>query len=281
MDPVTTIAGTAAITIATEKFVEGAWESGKRWLAARYESHKEKALQKAQENAGSFLEKLRVMVETLEKEGKVPPEVVERALENPGFAIFLQQALTAAAETEEPEKHDLLARLVSERLAAPTESLLALTSRTALEVIPSLSLTQLKVLGLKATIAWLVPKGQPADGTPQDELHRWFLDWLAVVWAPYRDLRFRWLDLDYLEARACLRHQERAEYALPWLINVKRVGLGFKASDLVASESGESVATLWEVGQLCRYTLTALGALIGLYVSDLLTGQKTSLEDWE
>lgn len=62
----------------------------------------------------------------------------------------MQQALLGSARTGDEGKHDVLTRVVANRLDADAESIRALATRIAVEAIPVLISHQVQYLGLAA-----------------------------------------------------------------------------------------------------------------------------------
>ncbi|GAG79826.1 unnamed protein product, partial [marine sediment metagenome] len=99
-----------------------------------------KAQEKAKENAGRFIEKIGLKVKALEDDYTIPKERIENAQEQPDFSALLQKSIISAAQTESENKHDILSRLITKRLQTENESLLALSSRIACDVVIRISL---------------------------------------------------------------------------------------------------------------------------------------------
>jgi hypothetical protein len=278
MEPVTTIVATAAITVAVEKFAESAIRIGKPRVAALYQFLGPQALAKAEGNIASFVGRLRVMVGTLVEEGEVSPQAAERALDNPDLALLVTDAVLAAAQTESQQKHDLLARLVAERLASKPDDLLSLVSKRACDTIPALSPTHLRILGLMATTQVMNPAPSLLAGVSPEEQKALAIDWLIHQWAAYSQLICTRMDFLHLQAESCMAEAETIG-GLEGV--VQSMGCGsFLTAELKSNPVIGHIYGLWRDEGGLRHKLTPKGCLIGIYVSDLLTGNRTDLSEF-
>ena len=156
-EPLSLIALGAAIGGGAGKFVEKAWDSGEKWIVSYFANHQEKAREKAEENSADFLKKLGKRVSELEKSRQVSEEALVTAQEHPDFSVVLQKAMLSAAQTDSEEKHELLSRLVAERIQASPESMLSMASKMACDAISFTTPNQLKILGLLTNILYNLP----------------------------------------------------------------------------------------------------------------------------
>jgi hypothetical protein len=138
-DPISLIALGAVAGGAAGKFTEKAYDSLSVWVGEYFNTHQPKAKEKAQQNGLDFLVELSQRVQILEQSERVSKEQIETAQEDPNFSDALHKSLMVAAQTDNKDKHILLANTLSERLAAEPESLLALTSKMSLDVISNVS----------------------------------------------------------------------------------------------------------------------------------------------
>ncbi len=157
VDPLSLIALGAAVGGATGKFVEKAWDSGERWITSYFADHHPKAVAQAQANSADFLNELATRVKSLEDCGSVTKEQIEAAQEHPDFSVSLQKAMLTAAQTEDHQKHQLLARTLADRLGAKPEGMRAMASKMALDAIGYMTPAQLKLLGLVADLLYVNP----------------------------------------------------------------------------------------------------------------------------
>ena len=128
-DPLSLIAMGAAVGGAAGKFVEKAWDSGEKWITSYFADHRPKAIAQAQANSAEFLNELAKRVKSLEDQGTVSKEQIEVAQEHPDFSVALQKAMLTAAQTEDPQKHQLLARTLADRLGAKPEGMRAMKTQ--------------------------------------------------------------------------------------------------------------------------------------------------------
>lgn len=156
-DPLSMVAIGAAIGGATGKFVEKAWDSGEKWITTYFSDHRPKAIAQAQENSLEFVQELARRVRLLEEKGSVSREQIEAAQEQPDFSIALQTAMLTAAQTSDHQKHQLLARVLSERLDSKADSLRALASKIALDSIGYTTPSQLRLLAFVADLFYVSP----------------------------------------------------------------------------------------------------------------------------
>ena len=267
-DPIlNTIVGAGTATL-----VNLAWDSGKRWLAARFADHQEKARKKGIENALKFLRELGERVDELEKTNQVSEQSLSTALEHPDFSVFFQKALLSAAQTDNRDKHLLLSGLVEERLQASPEALRSLASKMACDVIAYITPNQLQILGLAATVMHI---------GPLEELDRTeVMQWLQKKLPPFMDVNLGSLNYTHLESLSCVSSVALVPGSLPKVLRIK-FGDGFDASEFLSTQLGQDLRRLWEEEDLQRYTLTTVGKLLGVMVSDLQFGDRTDLSSWE
>lgn len=270
-EPMSMIAIGAAIGGAAGKFVEKAWDSGEKWLANYFVNHHQKAQEKAKENAGRFIEKIGLKVKAMENDHTIPKERIENAQEQPDFSALLQKSIISAAQTGSESKHDILARLITERLQTENESLLALSSRIACDVVPSLTEKQLQILGLSSDIYVIIPL-QKLDENQ-------YYQWLMSRFTPYKNLTFGHLDMLHIEALSCGNFQPFLGRDLKEILSGKNHNV-FNYDLFAESEIGKSILKLWKQNKLEAFNLTTIGQLIGIMVSDRLSNSKTSFANW-
>lgn len=161
MEPLSIAIISGAVGGAAGAFSKEVWDLGKNWLHSYLKDHKPEAIAKAEQNSLDFLAQLAQRVKTLEEQGEQQKKVIEDSLNQPDFSILLQKAILSSAQTEDKGKHEILARLVADRLIQDGESLLALCSKQATDVIPMLNSGQMKILGVLTTIFFIRPKTFP------------------------------------------------------------------------------------------------------------------------
>jgi len=184
--------------------------------------------------------------------------------------------MLASARTSSSEKHRLLARVVSERLLAGTESLAHLAGNMAVGAIPYLSSKHLRSLGVLTVVSMLKPAHIPAK-LPASGLQLWYGSWLERTLSPLLPIgSMTYGDYTHLESVSCILY-------LPfWSRPLQQLLL--PPGDLAASwdsqrfleqsEVGKHLAAFWESG-MKHARSTSVGKLIGVHTKDLLTGRQT------
>jgi len=279
-DPISIIAIGAAIGGVAGKFVEKAWDSGEKWLETFFANHRQNAQKEASKNAASFLKKVADNVKIIEDSGETPRETIESAQDHPDFSVLLQKAIIASAQTENSDKHTLLARLVTERLKARPETILSLSSKMACDAISYTTTNQLKVLGLMANLLYIRPSILQNAPANQDSYSSWLTPYLIRTFNPYIDLKVSLLDLTHLESLSCIRIKQIISYQINELFMVKNKNLRFEWDQFVNTQPlGKHILDLWK-NSLQYIDLTSVGQLLGIYTSDMLTGSRTKIQGW-
>lgn len=269
-DPLSLVALGAAVGGAAGKFAEKAWDAGEKWLTTYFKNHHQKAQEQAKVNAADFLADLAQQVKKLEESNEVPRDRIEGAQEHPDFSVALQKALLSAAQTDDKDKHQLLARLLADRLKAAPESLIALATKMACDAIAFTTPGQLKILGFDSVLLYVMP----GSSLPEDQYNQW----LSRHLEPFRGLEIRPLDFIHLEALSCLKIESFMGRDIEQVLRNKNKG-AFDAAFL-SSALGVFVKSVWNEKGLQGVTLTSIGQIIGVYASDLLTGTTTQFTEW-
>jgi len=273
-DPLSLIAVSAlsgAIGGGAGKFVEKAWDSGEKWVVSHFANHQEKAREKAEENSADFLKKLGTRVSELEKNNQVSEESLVTAQEHPDFSVVLQKAMLSAAQTDNESKHDLLSRLVSERIQVSPESMISMASKMACDAISYTTPNQLQILGLLANILYIQPTGltQQANQIP----------WLEARMGPFLDVSATPLDYMHLESLSCMKFESFMTRDLSAILTQKMVR-NFDYETFKATELGEKLVDIWDAKSLNSCQLTTVGQILGIMVTDQYTGSKTNFSGW-
>jgi hypothetical protein len=269
-DPLSYVAIGAAIGGAAGKFVEKAWDSGEKWITTYYANHRPRAVEKAQENSADFLSDLATRIKMLEDRGAVSKEQIENSQDHPDFSGTLHKAMLTAAQTDDHDKHQLLARILAERLAAPAEGLRAMASKMACDVVGYMTPGQLRLLGLVVELLYI----RSYNPVPADVYRARFESRLS----PYATQMFTSLDLLHLESLSCLRYLSFASHDLGETLAEKNGGVYDTAT--LETPLGIHIKSLWEQG-LQAIELTSVGQLIGTYVADSLTHVTASFDGWD
>lgn len=281
VDP-TSIAIGVAIGTATRIFIDKTLSLGGKWLAERFQGHLPKAKEKAQQNAVDFIEQLAQRVKSLEEQGEQYKGIINESLSQPDFSILLQKAMMSSAQTEDKQKHELLARLVADRLTKESDSLFSLTSQLACDALSRMNIKQMKILGCLATVYFIRPKPFPPTNMPSQDIGEWWVKWLTERLIIYQDITPVKMDYLHLESLSCIKWNESLTYSFEDEINFpKGSGMIFNQLAFTRTEVGKKILQLWEyeLGLGGAYP-TTVGILIGIYVSDMLLGITTPLEEW-
>ncbi|MFC1954865.1 LPO_1073/Vpar_1526 family protein [Chloroflexota bacterium] len=279
VDPASIAIG-VAIGTATRKFVDTTLSLGGEWLAERFKGHLPKAKEKAQQNTVDFIEQLAQRVKTLEEQDEQNKTIIDESLSQPDFSTLLQKAVISSAQTEDKQKHEFLARLVTDRLSQSSESLFTLTSQLACDAISRLNISQIKLLGVLATIFFIRPIPFPPNDVPQQEVEDSWSKWLEEKLSIGQDINANIMDYLHLQSLSCIKWDPYLERELEELLNFpKDSGLKFDYKMFSETDLGIKISQLWKSG-LGGALPTTIGILIGIYVSDMLLNTTTPLDEW-
>ncbi len=239
-----------------------------------------KGWKKARQNALSFQKILVQEVDRLRKEvtNKNIRQKIKSALEDPDFLSLLRNAVNISSNTDNEEKHKILARIISERLGADSESLLSLTSRLACNTVEHLTPLQLRFLGLIALVSY-IPRPPLSHDTPL-EFTQGIVKWMTWQLGLHGGVVcLRKIDYDHLQSVSCIE-------LIPNQSNLIRTLNPFEYHDYDAPfhefihnvPDGMILNQLWHEG-MGNVQLTTTGRLIGIYVHDELSQTRTLL-DW-
>lgn len=275
VEPLSIVMISAVVGGTAGKIVEKSWNLGEKWLSGYFKGHLPKAREAAEQNALHFLSSLANRVDVLEKTVTAENrKAMEYALENPDFSVLLQKAILISSRTDSTEKHNILGRLVADRLTSGSEDLVSLTSNLACEAIQYLGTRHLHTLGICVTITSIRPDAKSIQFT---DYSAWLSDQLRPMidsagCTPH--------DLYHLMGVSCLHYQDFMFGDLKEYLEPQRdSGITWSAEDFLEKHPvGVKLKQLWDSG-LESVTLTSVGSLIGIYVSDNLTGETTHL-DW-
>lgn len=265
------------------KFAEKAWDSGQKWLSTYFQNHSEKVQEQAKLNSLDFLTELAKRVKALEESNPIYKQQIEAAQDRPDFSGLLKQAILNSSETQSSEKHILLARLVSQKLIFSQESTWSLASKMACEAISSTNTRQLKILGLQTTLLSINPVNIHFNLASKEELQKRLIDWLISRLTVYHDLQVKDWDLIHLEALSCLKFDRFLGDDLGNCLSRKVPSLygedfQFNMEKFQKCDIGSHVFNLWNNFGLKSVSLTSVGNIIGVYVSDMVTGSNTTIE---
>lgn len=279
VEPTSIILG-AAIGGAAGKFFEKAWNQGEKWISNYFKDHAPKAIEKAQQNSLEFLNELAKKVKNLEEQGEKYKSIIEESLNQPDFSVLLQKSMISSAQTKDKQKHEILARIVADRLSQDSESLLALCSQQAAEVIPLLNSRQMKILAFLTTVFFIRPNVFPPPNIVNHDtaLNMWYGQWLTERLCIYEDLTVRNTDYLHLESLSCIKWDTIISRDLGVILNPKpETKFKFDKNAFLDTTVGKKINELWNSG-LKSALPTTVGQVIGVYTSDNLTGGVTSFD---
>ncbi len=270
-EPMSMIALGAAIGGGAGKFVEKAWDSGEKWVVSHFANHQEKATAKAVENSIEFLTMLGKRVTDLEERNQVSEEFLSTAQEHPDFSVVLQKAMLSAAQTENQTKHDILSRLVAERIQASPESLVSMASKMACDVVSYTTPNQLLILGLLVNVLYITPAGSLNEKQK--------IDWIQTRLTRFIDVKPKNIDYTHLESLSCMKVTSIISRDLAKVLKAK-LGDTFDFDGFVSTPLGERLAHMWKDDGLQKCDLTTVGQMLGVMVNDQRGGGKTGFTGW-
>jgi len=280
MEPLSIIAISAAAGGIAGKFVEKAWDSGAKWLSNYFKDHEPKAREEAERNSLDFLSQLAERVKLLEHQKEENTKLIEDSLNHPDFSVLLQKAIISSAQTNNKQKHELLARLVSDRLTKEPESLFGLSSKLACDAVSMLNVRQMKILGLLISLMAVRPRPFPPPQVTKEIFDIWFVKWLEERLYVYQDLTFNNMDFLHLESLSCVKWDPIVSRKLNKMLSPsEETGFTFDYKVFSGTLVGRKIEELWKLG-LNHAIPTTVGQVIGIYVSDMLTNTTTSFDGW-
>jgi hypothetical protein len=194
-DPISLIALAAAVGGVAGKFAEKTWESSERWLSERFGSHAAAAREQARENAADFVRQLARHIKALEDGHSVDQHQINASATHPQFSSLLQRSVLNAAETDESEKHNLLAQLIAIRLRSSAETTLALASQLASDAIAHSTRRQLTLMAIRCFFEEIRPR--------KGLTFLQYKGWIEICLDPFAEFEFHVIDAKHLVAIAC------------------------------------------------------------------------------
>lgn len=282
MEPLSIAVIAGAVGGAAGKLVEKAWDCGAQWLSDYFRHHLPEAQEAARSNALDFLADLAKRVREIEEAAADSARVqqqIEDALNDPAFSHTLQKALLTSSTTASSDKHQILARIVSERLLAEPEGLVALTTGLACDAVGNLTARQLDFLGLAVLIFGIRPT-EALRITPdviRGERYAAWLEQYVSLHLPVESLRY--IEYAHLEALSCLRYEPIIGRALKTTLgNIPALDtqIEWPFDAFVESAAGRRVAELWEQG-MKSITLTTVGDIVGITVHNIKARVTTTM----
>lgn len=270
---------------AASGLVKSIWDSfGGRWVDTYWERHRPEAQRRAREQAqamlASLVERLSLLDQEMTHQGKTIESLGE-TLSEPDFSAVLESAIIAAARTDDHDKHQLISRMIAERLISPADDLRILVAPLVVDAIPRLGKRHLEQLALATLVYTIRPLNllRPLSTSWDQQEYR---DWWQAALSFYPEVRPRALDMAHLMSVPCAK-VETHNSDLAQTLTIP--GEKFQEEDtfirtfLKDTEEGRRLEHAWNAG-LGSLTLTSVGMLIGTYVHDLYTGVQTNLIVW-
>ncbi len=280
MDPNTALVVGGAISGAAGALVQQTLTSGGAWLKERFAGHQPAAMQHAVVNVNDFLNELGARIQKMEESNLALRERIASAMEHPDYSVLMQRAVLAAAQTDERDKHILLAQLVSERLRVDEDTTLARTSHLACEAIADLTGKQLKILGFLYTLeaGHFPPRSSPSSPGLLRMLEQ---QWAQLTLKPYADLDCDQGDRRHLVSARCLGGRFGG-FLVPSLDSMLKAATSsdFPYGDFVSTDFGAQLQAVYEGQKLNGMELTSAGSLIGMLVADQLASRPTDITSW-
>lgn len=293
LDPETWISATEIALVGglTGAFSQDIYNSGRNWILARFIGHPKEAQESAQNNVNNFFGEVNIRVGALEKLNENIEDEEKRALSDPDYTYLLYEAVLGAARTNSEQKHKLLARLVTDRLAAEPDSLRTLAAHMACNAVPQLSNMHLKLLGVLYII-----RHQPVPSyimdLPYDERIDVGTKWCLTEIAPFIPIgEITDFDFAHLIAVSCITYVPQMIYSrigctpepdywkLPIVVRGKLCSLKelyclpqpVKEPSMEQDQIGKDLLSAWENSDMRKASLTPAGSLIGMYVRDTIS----------
>jgi len=249
------------------------------WLRERFSGHTELAYQRAHNNSEAFIINLSNRLQNIENSMAEDQSIVSKmgqAMEHPDVAAAIQDALYSAARTNDPQKHDLLSRAITERMLSDHDGVQALATNQALSVIPRLSPIHLDALGLTTLVYSIRPTLDSA--IPPKTIARELEFWLASqvsLYLPIDDVSY--MDAKHLMSNGCLIFQGNFSNDLKRVLSPDGVDdFEWTSDGFFESELGQKLQSAWgSFGTHCQ--LTSVGEIIGIYVHDSKSGRRTEI----
>lgn len=160
--------------------VRGAIIPAYRWVARRFQDANPEVKERIVKNARDFGERLNRVGKEVAAESRENERAMESAGTEVSVTAMVQDAVEIAVETDDPEKHEYLARMVVMRMLTENESNLAISIRLACEATRNLTRKHLHTLGL------LVLFGS-FPGEEELTLEA-YSEWLEKCFHPFEDM---------------------------------------------------------------------------------------------
>lgn len=275
IDPYSAILLSGAGGAVAAEFFKKAWNSGEKWLNNYFQEHQPEAQEKAKENAFDFLVDLGNRIQKLEniaEDDSTIKNKLENALSDPDFSAILKDAILFSSRTSSKEKHNLIARVVSERLLSESDSIESSMGSMSIEAIFHLSSDHLRIIAISCFIAAMEP-GETPSNLSEEEYKKWWAEWFIndiEVLMPKKMVVF--FDYLHLLSVSCATLVQFRSDLKKVISHNSEVNL-YDFDILKEYNIGLELLNLWNNG-LKLFSLTSIGYHLGLYVMDEIFDEK-------
>lgn len=276
IDPYTVALSAGVATGVGQEIVKKAWKTGEKWLNNYFKDHQQLAQDKARENSINFLIELGLRINKLENKIYDKSESKERMLKvlsDPDFSALLKDAIIASARTNSIEKHKLLAFILAEKLTTKPESLDSLLANKAVEIVPTISVTHLKLLAI-ITLIHFGPGFIPLD-VPKDKRCEWYIKWLILTFSKLLPIEFEEGDIDYLFSISCLTLNPDFSPLQEILFKNDKVKIECDSAKFWESDSGKKIVDIWD--NIKYGGPHFIGSFIGYLVIEEIVGEESDI----
>ena len=282
MDPLIT---GALVGGAAGKFVEKLSEKGVDWLIGLVAAQSPAAQEQIKRNSENFLGHLSKRVERLEHEVTASNrrEIFDDALAHPSSSLMLKKVMTSAAATDSETRHNVLSELIAQRLQSGAEDMIALAGNAACDVVLSLSVRQINLLAVLASVQSIGPTRKLKVATPELATEV-FVDWCKKNLHPFysvADLKnITPLDFDHLVALSCLSMSIGSKDILKIMRSKLLENVEERSGDPTNIESlgwPEGFFQMWQ-HHGAHASLTSIGTLIGVLHRDAVLKSQTLIQ---
>ncbi|MCK9151547.1 LPO_1073/Vpar_1526 family protein [Methanobacterium alcaliphilum] len=254
-----------------------------KWINKYYKNHQPQVQEQAKINTLDFLVELGNRLQNLEKQFEEKFETldaVQKTLNNPDFAIILQNAILTAARTSSYEKHKLLAQVISFRIQQESETFKSITCNMAVNALPNLSTKHLKILSVMAFLMY-ISKTIEIPEIPPEEASTWWNEYLIKNLSPLLPINsWNKMDFYHLNSASCIILTEGNLISpttgyVDYLGRKKNLRI-WKSNDFSSSEIGKRIKDL--SNEFHGSKLTSIGLLIGICAYGSFTDNDTNCD---
>ena len=251
------------------EFLPTVFKCAQNWISIKFLDHPQEAIDAANRNFDDFRGQVNISLGGFQQiEGF--EEKMEHAAADPDYTTLLQEAALGAARTNSVQKHKLLARLVTNRLAAEPDSLRTLAAHMACNAVPQLSPKHLRFLAFM-TVVYAREHPQDILGASDEETIKNGLEWLLKELSSLMPIeRMSSFDYTHLSAASCITFGHNID-----LLDVLQQRFGVKQMSRAWIEHyGKELSQVWVEHKVGTAYLTPAGALVGICVRDAIPAEQ-------